>query len=200
MGHVAVSQQKRAEYDRRQCRDLHESGHFAHGCSDSSAEDVGESESDDGGDRDHLNGRRLRRHAEHVEQEFPENSGKRGNGSRRRDQHIQPSKYERSRLAICFAQEHIYTTRLRQQRRQLRDRERAANADQAEGCPESDYDQRIWDEPGDCRRCAEDAATNGDADDECRSAEEPDDAPKILRPWMNGRGQERMRKIWWRLI
>jgi len=38
-------------------------------------------------------------------------------------------------------------------------------------------------------RCAEDPATDRDADDDRCSAEEPDDAPEILRLWMNGRSR-----------
>src|SRR6266516_3618923 len=71
--------------------------------------------------------------------------------------------------------------RARQERAQLRYRERAADADQTEGRPEAHDDERIGDEPGDRGGCAEDPATDRDADDERRSAGEPDDAAEIAR-------------------
>ena len=73
------------------------------------------------------------RNADQVEEEFREDGGKRGDSGGRRDQHVQPAEYERGGIAVCFAQEDIDATRLRQQRAQLRHRERSADADQAKG-------------------------------------------------------------------
>ena len=181
MGKTAVTQQERAEDNRRQRGHLDQSGHSAHGCADLGPEHVGEREGDDGGDRDQLYCRSAYRHAEQVKQEFREDDRECGDGRGRRDQHIEPAKDERGGIAICLAQEHVDAARLGQQRAQFRHRERAANADQTEGRPESHDDERIGDEPGDGGGCAEDPAADREADDQRRAAGEPDDAPELVR-------------------
>ena len=176
MGNTAVPQQKRAEDERRQRGHLHQGGHFAHGGPDARPQHVGARQNDDGGDRNGLYGRRVGRRAQQVEQEFREDGGKRRHCGGCRDQDIQPAEYERGGIAISLAQEHVDAARLRQERAQLRHRERSANADQPERRPQSHDDERIRDEPGDRGGCAEDPAADRDADDQRRSADEPDDS------------------------
>ena len=176
-----MSQQKRAEDDRRQCKHFHEGSDFAHGCADSRSKHVRPRKADDRCDGDQLHRRTACRHAEQVEQKFPEDYGECGNCGWGCDEDVQPAEYERSGVAICFAQEHVDTTGARQQRAQLRHRERATNADQAERGPQAQDDERIRDERRDRRRFPKDPAADCDADDKRRSAEEPDDAPEIVR-------------------
>src|SRR6202022_5032872 len=95
-----------------------------------------------------------------------------------RHQHVEPAKHERSSVAERLMQKDIDAAGARQERAQFRRRECAADADQAEGRPESHDDERIRDEARDGGWLAENAAADCDADDEGGSAPETDDAPE----------------------
>jgi hypothetical protein len=69
----------------------------------------------------------------------------------------------------------------RQQRAQLRHRQLSAYADQAEGGPQTHDDERIRHQAAIVGGFRENSPTDVDADDECRSAGEPDDPAEIVR-------------------
>ena len=96
-----------------------------------------------------------------------------------------PAEEKTGRTAPAFAQVDVEAAGLGQRRRELGERQRAAERDGAAGHPEAEHHERIGNLAGDAGRRAEDAGADRDADDQ------GDRAPEAERA-----GQPGWRLVW----
>ena len=144
------------------------------------ADDVGGAGKDDRAGREVVGPGRMRRgvEPEDAHEILAEHRGDAAERGGANQHELRPSVEKGVRPSPAFAQIDIHAAGLGHRRRELRERQRAAQHDQAAEHPDAEHQHRIGHARRDAGRRAEDAAADGDADheaDRAQQAEPPDE-------------------------